>query len=284
MSGARIALATSAAHPDGFHEDELAAALDADWRRWDDPTVDWSAYDAVIVRSTWDYQGRHDEFLTWAARVPQLHNPAPLLRWNTDKRYLLELAEAGLPTVPTVLLAPGRRPAADEPLLRAEHVVKPTVSAGALDTARFAPGEDERRDALLDAIHASGRTAMLQPFVASVDVRGESALLHFDGRLSHAIEKGRILRAGADPIEDDAHLPEIRPHRPTAAELDVAGRLLDHVRERFGVVPLYARVDLVELDGAPVVLELELTEPYLFLGHAPGASARFADAIRARVG
>lgn len=189
----RIALATSAEFPQGVDEQRLADELGATWAVWDDPTVDWDAFDLVVVRSVWDYSERVDEFLAWTRTLPQLANPADLLAWNADKRYLGELTAAGLPTVETRLLAPGEALADDDPLLDGELVVKPTVSAGARDTSRFTPDDGERRDALVARIHAAGRTAMVQPFVASVDERGESALLLFDGRFSHAIEKGRIL-------------------------------------------------------------------------------------------
>lgn len=279
----RMALATSAEHPQGVEETPLAERLDATWAVWDDPAVDWPSFDLVVVRSTWDYHARRDAFLAWAAGVPRLSNPADVLAWNTDKRYLGELAAAGLPTVPTRFVAPGEALPADLPTLRGEHVVKPTVSAGARDTGRFLPGQEAERDALVARIHAAGHTAMVQPFVASVDERGESALLHFDGRLSHAIEKGRILERGAAPSADEAAMPEIRPLTPSPDEEDVARRALELVRERFGLTPLYARVDLVRGDdGAPLLLELELVEPFLFLGASEGASERFADAIRAR--
>lgn len=281
----RIALATATEFPDGLEEQALAAALAADWAVWDDPTVDWDAFDLVVVRSVWGYADRLEEFLAWTRRVPRLANPADLLAWNVDKRYLGELATAGLPTVETRLLAPGQALAADDPLLSGELVVKPTVSAGARDTSRFVPGDDARRDALVARIHASGRTAMVQPFVASVDTRGESALLLFDGRFSHAIEKGQILEPGAEPIEEHAFIPEIRPYAPTADERALAERTVSVVGERFGAVPLYARVDLVTGDdGRPLLLELELNEPFLFLGHADDATRTFVEAIRARVG
>jgi glutathione synthase/RimK-type ligase-like ATP-grasp enzyme len=284
-SRARVALATVAELPEGIDEQRLADELGATWAVWDDPAVDWDAFDLVVVRSIWDYSQRLEEFLAWTRAVPRLANPADVLAWNSDKRYLEELAGAGLPTVETRLLAPDETLDDDDPLLAGELVVKPTVSAGARDTSRFAPGEHERRTELLERIHGSGRTAMVQPFVASVDARGESALLLFDGRFSHAIEKGRILEPGADPIVAQGHLPEIRAYVPTADERAVAERAIAVVAERFGTVPLYARVDLVASDdGRPLLLELELTEPYLFLDHAETATRTFADAIRARAG
>jgi glutathione synthase/RimK-type ligase-like ATP-grasp enzyme len=289
----RVALATCLHFPDGDADDAgLPEAIGGDVRFaiWDDPTVDWSSFDAVVVRSTWDYQERRDQFLTWARGIgDRLINPPEILAWNTDKRYLRELAEAGLPVVPTELVAPEERFAAPA---AGEYVVKPTVSAGSRDTARFgAPGHDRDADAaraasLVEAIQASGRTAMVQPYVASVDARGETALLFFDGAFSHAIHKGPLLERGADPTSEVFAAETILPREPSAAERAVAEQVLAHVADRFGggAAPAYARVDVVEDDdGAPLVLELELTEPSLFFAGEPGRLLQFAAAIRRRM-
>jgi glutathione synthase/RimK-type ligase-like ATP-grasp enzyme len=282
----RVALATCAALPDGDADDaELPAAFGgASFAVWDDPAVDWEAFDLVVVRSTWDYQDRRDRFLDWARRVgPRLVNPPAVLAWNTDKRYLRELVGAGLPVVPTALVAPGEAFTAPA----GEHVVKPTVSAGSRDTARFGGGDEHPRDAagraaaLVASIHASGRTALVQPYVPSVDARGETALLFFGGAFSHAIHKGPLLRRGADPTPDLFAAEEIQARVASAAERAVAQRVVDWAAGRFGAVPAYARVDLVQDEGgAPLLLELELCEPSLFFAHAPGGAARFAGAVR----
>ncbi len=282
----RVALATCSYFPDGDVEDEggLPAAIggEAVFAIWDDPAVDWSTFDLVVVRSTWDYQGRRDEFLAWAEAIgDRLVNPPHVIAWNTDKRYLREVAEAGLPVVETALVAPGEAFAA--PAGGVEYVVKPTISAGSRDTARFTPGEEARAAALVEAIHGSGRTAMVQPYVASVDARGETALLFFDGAFSHAIHKGPLLKPGADPTSEVFAPETIEPREPSEAELAVAGRILEWAAERFGTLT-YARVDLVEdADGAPMLLELELTEPSLFFMDDPGRLSEFAAAIRRRL-
>jgi glutathione synthase/RimK-type ligase-like ATP-grasp enzyme len=281
----RVALATCSYFPEGDEDDAgLPAAIggDAAFAIWDDPAVDWSMFDLVVVRSTWDYQGRRDEFLEWARALgDRLVNPPAVLEWNTDKRYLRELADARLPVVPTALVGPGEAFAAPE----GEYVVKPTVSAGSRDTARFADGEAARAAALVEAIHASGRTAMVQPYVASVDTRGETALLFFDGVFSHAIHKGPLLRPGADPTSDVFAAETIEPRVASDAERAVAERVLEHAVGRLGVEALaYARVDLVEdADGAPLLLELELAEPSLFFAADPGRLSQFAAAIRRRL-
>src|SRR5262249_46214256 len=150
---------------------------------------------------------------------------------------------------------------------------------GSKDTARFGPGEAERAAALVAAIHAAGRTAMVQPYLDAVDDDGETALMYFAGAFSHAVRKGPLLRAGAEPAAG-LHAPEeVRAREPSAAQRALADAALAVVHERFGVLP-YARVDLVPGPGGPRLLELELTEPSLFLGSAPGAAGRLARALR----
>lgn len=273
---ARVALATFAAMPDLYDDDAgLVPALgelgvDASPVVWSDP-ADWAAYDLVVVRSTWDYTTRVAQFLDWAASVPRLANPAVVLAWNSDKRYLAELAAAGVPVVPTRFVAPGERFSVPP----YEHVVKPTVSAGARDTERFAAGASSaaHAQALLDA----GRHVMVQPYVAAIDEAGETALLHYDGVLSHAARKAPVLVDGVD----DPNQVAITPREPSAAETAVARQVLDAVP--FGEL-LYARVDLVPGPDGPMLMELEVTEPCLFLRQSAGATARFAAAIARRVG
>jgi len=288
---ARVALATCAFFPDGDADDAgLPAAIGGDvvFAIWDDPAVDWSSFDLVVVRSTWDYQERRDQFLAWARGVgDRLVNPPAVLEWNTDKRYLRELADAGLPVVPTTLVAPSEDFSAPE----GEYVVKPTVSAGSRDTARFGAGgadrgaEAARAAALVTTIHGSGRTAMVQPYVASVDARGETALLFFDGAFSHAIHKGPLLARGAEPTSEVFAAETIEPRTASGAERAVGERVLARVVERFGGgPPAYARIDVVEGDdGEPLLLELELTEPSLFFAGDAGRLSEFGAAIRRRL-
>jgi glutathione synthase/RimK-type ligase-like ATP-grasp enzyme len=289
----RVALATCSAFPDGDADDAgLPAAIGGEvtFAIWDDPTVDWARFDLVVVRSTWDYQARHDAFLTWASGIGErLVHPPDVLAWNTDKRYLYELAAAGLPVVPTAFVAPNEpftAPAGD-----GEYVVKPTVSTGSRDTARFGGAgtdvarETTRAEALAATIHASGRTVMVQPYVASVDERGETALMFFDGVFSHAIHKGPLLARDEEPTIDVFAAEHIRPRAATAAERAVGQRIVDWATERLGVDALtYARVDVVEdAGGAPILLELELTEPSLFFAGDAARVARFAAAVRRRL-
>ncbi len=258
-----------------------AVGLSATWATWDDPSVDWTGYSAAVLRSTWDYPLRRREFLAWARGLPvPLLNPADVVAWNTDKSYLRDLADGGLPVVPTSFAAPGEALALPG---TAELVVKPSVSAGSRDTARFAADEHDRARALVDRIHASGRVAMAQPYLDAVDERGETALLFFGGSFSHAIRKGPLLAPRGTPTGGLYAEEDIRPRRPTPDELAVGRDAVAAVERRFGRVP-YARVDLLaDDDGAPILLEVELVEPSLFFAHDTGAVDRFAAAVRAAV-
>ncbi|MEU8256348.1 hypothetical protein AB0C06_19040 [Micromonospora inaquosa] len=251
---------------------------------WDDPDVDWSSYDLVVLRSPWDYARRHDEFVTWAASVPALINPANVVRWNTDKRYLGELSAAGVPTVPTSWIEPGE--SWQLPAETGEYVLKPAVSAGSQDTGRYDLADPAHRD--LAAAHVrrlseAGRVTMVQPYLRAVDAEGEMALLFLAGpeglAFSHAIRKGPML-TGPDLGPDGLYkAEEITARTARPEELAVAERTLAAVPGGTRQL-LYARVDLIPgPDGEPVLVELELTEPSLFIGYADGAPDRLATAI-----
>ena len=287
-------LLASCAEATGRDEDEplLVAALAAEGLTassadWADPTVDWAAASAVVVRSTWDYAPRREEFLDWARRVEtgtRLANPAAVLAWNTDKRYLRELAGAGVPVVPTAWAEGPDDVAAALERWPGDVVVKPVVSAGARDTVRFSPQRRAGARELAEGILGSGRAVMVQPYLARLDAEGETGLVYVGGAYSHAFGKGALLAGEA--LGPGLFAEEtITSRTADAAQRALGDRVLAWVRERTGEVPLYARVDLVPADdGAPQVIEVELTEPSLFLTTDGGAAARFASAIRTRVG
>jgi hypothetical protein len=256
------------------------AGLDVDVVRWDDPAVDWAAFDLVVVRSCWDYAWRLAEFLGWAGTVPRLRNRAEMLGWNTDKVYLRDLERAGLPVVPTAWDPAGAGELPDAQ----EWVVKPSISAGSRDTARWdTPGAVLEHVAELTG---AGRTAMVQPYLVSVDELGETAMLFLGGGFSHAVRKGALLAPGEGVRQDRNSRGDLRPVEPTGAQRAVAQAVFDAVPGLVGVgdAPLYARIDLVQDgDGNPVVLELELTEPSLFLPQAPDAVATLVRAVQAEL-
>jgi hypothetical protein len=243
---------------------------------WDDPRIDWDSFHLVVVRSCWDYATRRDEFVAWARRVPRLANPAAAIAWNTDKHYLRDLDADGIPTLPTIWLEPGARWRLEDD---GDWVVKPAVSLAALDTGRYRlPAQ---RVLATDHVHrllADGRAVMLQPYQAAVDEQGETSLVYLGGMLSHAIRKPAVLD-GPDTGVDRRfrHDGGIAPAMvvPTRAQVALADRVLRAALARVGAL-LYARVDLIPSPAGPVLMELELTEPQLFLGHAKGSADRLA--------
>jgi hypothetical protein len=241
---------------------------------WDDASVDWSRFGLVVIRSTWDYPQRVDQFLTWLGRLPRVLNPAPIVRWNIDKHYLQDLAAAGLPVIPTRFLEPVdsfESPAAP-------FVVKPTVSCGAKDSARYDGDKAGARDHIF-RIHASGRAVMVQPYLAGVERKGEVGLMFIGGTYSHSIcRDALLLQSGLR--DDDEPIPlGVRAYRPTPAERALAERVMSHI-PRGSSQLLYGRVDLIPgHDGEPVILEVELFEPSLFLEFSEDGVRRLADAI-----
>ena len=200
------------------------------------------------------------------------------MRWNTDKRYLGELAAAGVPVIDSHFLAPGDDPASMPDL--AEFVVKPTVGAGSRGARRFVGTERgqaiDHAGALLDA----DRHVLVQPYLPAVDSAGETALLFFGGEYSHAIRKGPLLHRGEDATRALFAAEHITPRQPTDAEKSVAQAILAALPFE---PPLYARVDLLPSPDGPKLLELELAEPSLFFDHAPGSADRFAATLRAHL-
>jgi glutathione synthase/RimK-type ligase-like ATP-grasp enzyme len=283
-----IALATARDLPASDQDDDLLVAALA--RRdvpsqkvaWDDD-VDWAGFAAVIVRSTWDYTARRDEFVAWAHRIAAttaLHNPADVIEWNTHKGYLIELEERGAPIVPTAWLGAGDRvPLAD--LLAARGwdraVVKPAVGAGSEGLLLVEPHTVDLAQHHLDAMLARG-DAMVQPFLASVTDPGELSVIVVDGEVTHAVRKRPAPGDIRIQVEFGGVYTREQPDADTVA-------LARWVVESTGHDLLYARVDLLEGDdGTPQLAELEVTEPSLYLQHAPDAADRLADAIVQRIG
>ena len=253
---------------------------------WDDADADWSEYDVALLRSAWDYSKRLPEFLAWAegvSRVTRLVNPLSVVRWNIDKHYLLELVQANVPTVPSHFVELGEEGASGiqrffalHPHLR-EFVVKPAIGAGARDAQRYARADVESATAHVERLLDVGRAVLLQPYLERIDEHGETALLYYGGRFSHAIRKDPLLRVGESPTHALVAPENISPRTPDDDELRVAAQSLAAVP--CGALS-YARVDLIRgADGSPCVLELELIEPSMFFAQADGAASRFAALI-----
>jgi glutathione synthase/RimK-type ligase-like ATP-grasp enzyme len=288
----RIALASCLDMPTGDGDDlPLVQALtdlgfEPAMVPWDQPGVDWAQFDATVIRATWDYTTRREEFLAWVASVPRLYNPEPVVLANSDKTYLTGLADAGLPVVHTRIAPPGTEPELPE---SGEFVLKPAVGAGSRGVGRFdadRPGAHQQAREHLNALHAIGRTVLVQPYLDAVDTAGETALIFFDGVFSHAVRKGPMLQPGSRHQVDSRALyieENITAREPSPDELAVAERVFAHANAGLAENLLYARIDLLPGPDGPVLIELELVEPSLFFLHADGAADRLAAAIQARV-
>ena len=251
---------------------------------WDDASIDWGTFTAVIIRSPWDYTDRLDEFVGWVDHVgaaTTLVNASDVVRWSTDKRYLADLAGEGVPITPTVFVAPGDA----APAVEGVHVVKPTVGAGSSGARRCEPHEVADHVALL---HGEGRTAMVQPYLDLLDERGETAhcfVVDGGGTLafSHAFRKGAILTSTDVEQEGDLFAKEeISGRVPSPTELALAERALStEIVRSLGDI-FFARVDVAPYrhpDGTDshVVMELELIEPSFYFRTDPATVDLFAD-------
>jgi glutathione synthase/RimK-type ligase-like ATP-grasp enzyme len=241
-------------------------------------TVDWAGYDLVVVRSPWDYFDHLDRFLRWVddvAAATRIVNPAGVIRWNSHKGYLTEMGERGVPVLPTILLAGGSTDAAERLAACgwADVVVKPAVDGGARQTLRADPCSPEAA-AHVERIVVAG-DVVVQPYAPQIEA-GETSLIYFGGVFSHAARK---VPAAGDYRVQVHHGGTEHRHEPSPAELETARRAM-----ACAPGPLtYARVDLVDVDGVPTLMELEVIEPDLFFRLADGALGRFADAVLAEL-
>lgn len=271
---------------EGFVADDelLIAPLEkrgwqVDFVPWDSSTARWDDFDSVVIRSTWDYYRRWEEYLEALARIDAsqatLHNPLEVVRWNIDKRYLADLAARGATLVPTVWQSPFDP--ASLPTLRtqfdaSELIVKPNVSAGADATHRL-PISMTGESLSSIAQELGTREILLQPMIESVVEVGEYSLFYFGGEYSHTILK---TPKPSDFRVQEEHGSSIVPVVP-AADLQQQAEL---ALRAVGQTLLYARVDLVRLaDGRPAVMELELIEPALYFRYDDGAAERFAEVL-----
>jgi glutathione synthase/RimK-type ligase-like ATP-grasp enzyme len=279
----RIALATSTEYAE-LHPDERplldalrAAGLDPVVEVWTDPSVDWSAYDAVLLRTVWDYFWLYAEFTEWLAQldkagVPVL-NSTDQVRWNSDKQYLLELRERGVAIVPSQVAAGACLREVVAGLTGQQIVVKPTVGGNALHTVRGVAGSPELEQALNDLPDV---VYLVQPFVPEIQSDGEWSLLFFNGEFSHAVIKRP---ATGDYRVQESYGGQTTPTDPPAAVLEGAQAAL----AASGPTPTYARVDGVVVNDRFLLMEIELIEPYLFLPQSPDAAAKLATAVAARI-
>jgi hypothetical protein len=262
----------------GILREELRSrGIEDVWIPWDTPGFPWHETAGCVVKATWDYYLRPAAFTAWAtdtARRTPLWNSAADLTVNCHKSYLRGLTEAGVPTVPTSLVHRGTAAAEalrDQPW--DDVVIKPAISVGALRTERFTRGSTEAVRFLSEM--TATEDALVQPYLPSIASTGEVSLVFLGGELAHAVRK--LPPPGTFAAQP--HLGALVERcEPTPEMVAVATGAL-HTAD----APLLARVDLVDHDGAPVVMELELIEPALFLDHAPASAAILAKALCARL-
>ena len=242
---------------------------------WDDDQVDWESYDLVVVRSTWGYANVYEKFLAWAHARARLVNPCDVIEYSTDKHYLGDLKNQGFPVIETVFCEVGEEPV----FPGVTFVVKPAIGAGSIDAERFeAPDEAVAREHVA-RLHASGRCALIQPYVESIDEHGERALIFLDGEFSHAMTKQAHLNVAPEDRDGDFRTRQMSHAEAEPEAIDLGRQLLTG---RFSGLT-YGRVDLVATPAGWKLMELELVEPALYLSFDEGAAARAACAIAQQI-
>jgi len=281
-----IALVTTQAARGHDHDlDILTAALDAasqQWQivNWDDASVNWKQFSIAVLRSTWDYFARLDEFVAWVNRVStqtQLHNPAEIVLWNVDKRYLQEMSAHSIPVMETTFVS--QQSDITQELIAQDVIIKPVVSAGSNNTARHRKDAVSAR-AQLDHILSNGGVAMVQPYSPTIDSVGETGLVFLSGQFSHAFGKDAVF-GEAEQVHNGVHVQEVISARTAITnELALGDLVMKYLTNKFGVTPLYARIDMVtNIHGVPEIMEVELTEPSLYLHLDAGSPERAATAL-----
>jgi glutathione synthase/RimK-type ligase-like ATP-grasp enzyme len=284
----RLAFATSAELPSIQADDaQLASTLEQLGVTpasciWNDPTVDWSTFDAVLIRTIWDYYKHHAAFIAWLDRLDRLGIPtinhSRVLRWNSDKRYLIELAAQGVAIIPTRLAQASELAGVLASMPTQQVVIKPTISGGAWHTLRGQTGDA----VFTDAVARLPREIdyLVQPFVPEIVSAGEWSLLYFGGAFNHAVIKRPV--AGDYRVQSE-YGGSAEPIQPDYATLSATGKALAAVASMGYGDLAYARVDGVISAGQFLIMELELIEPFLFLAGQPQAAERFARQLARRL-
>ena len=255
-----------------------ALKIDLVFTNWNDEQINWSDFDAAVIRSTWDYVPVRDRFLKKTKEISnetKLFNPHDVMSWNTDKKYLLDLEAKGVPIIPTKFVhnVEEAKGAISWAFAKSNSIaIKPTVGAG----ARLAGKANSAPEAFtfVEEILRAKRVAMIQPYVSSVDEEGEKAIIVINGQISHAARKVPALTAGG--------------HGDAAGALEITDEIVEIVRTVSEAVKewddlLFARVDVVRLDNKLVLMELELTEPWLFMQFRPEAGIDLFKALEKRI-
>lgn len=275
----RIAIATCLELPEPDVDQELVldafyqAGLNPILAAWDDDAIDWAQFDAVVIRSTWNYPERPQAFREWVERVDgltNLLNPARFVVPNIDKRYLFSLQQDGVPIVPTTLI---RQSLGSLGEIGSDRIViKPAIGAGSYLTSFFDRADAAGMIEHIAEIESAGTIALAQPFMESVPHGGERSLVWIDDEITHKIVKQPRFSGGDESVSSSSV-----PVEPL--EREMVKRVISTLPE----LPLYARVDLIEDAGRFVLNELELIEPSLFFLQNPPAVDKLVDAVRRRL-
>lgn len=246
---------------------------------WDDSEVNWQGFSGIVIGSCWDYHKRLDEFLAWVDLLEKrdilLLNPTGIIRWNSNKRYLLDLKGKGISIVPTVFLQRNSGTNLKQLLKNCgwqQAVIKPTVAATAYQTWLTSFDNPESDQSRLEKMLAEFPEVMIQQFLKVIRTGGEGSFIFFGGRFSHAVVKKP--KAADFRVQDDFGGKAFR-QVPGQHLVNQAESILQAIDK----VPLYARVDAIKIDRKLILMELELIEPVLFLGMDEEAPDRFAKAI-----
>lgn len=278
----KIALATCAELPGWEVDDQpLIESLQSKGATvafpiWNDAHVNWEQFDITVIRTTWDYHLKKNEFVAWCNSVPRLFNNAAIVSWNTHKSYLRELSKQGVAIAPTVWIDTGEKIDAArtmEQFKTDRGFIKPQVGACASDTLRFTLDNVKEAQVFLDSqLH---QDMMMQPYIASVETEGELSAIFIDGTLSHGVQK--IPVAGDYRVQDDFGASDM-PYTFTKSEVREMNKTLLAVPDNASL--LYARFDYLRSDEGTLLLnELELVEPSLFFRHSEESASLLADAI-----
>ena len=283
-SSMKIALVTDRERPDLTPDDRLLLpalrkrGVDVSAEPWDSKTADWGGFDLCILRSCWDYHLRVSEFLRWLEHLEKQNvgtmNPIPTVRWNYDKRYLKDLEKQGIPIVPT-FIPNGEDSVTLKGIMSAQGwddvVLKPRVSAGAYRTHRVGWNDV---DAFEQEFHTITRESgvLVQTFVPEIQSAGEWSFLFFDREFSHAVLKM--------PVEGEYRSQELYGGSslsaiPSPMQVQQAARVIEAVPDDL----LFARVDMIEVDGRMLLGELEVIEPSLFFMCDPDSPHRFVEKL-----
>ncbi len=284
----RIAFATSADYP-SIHSDDAHLAvtlarlgIEPMSCIWNDPAVDWSGFEAVLVRTIWDYFKFPRDFMAWLDRLDHLGvptiNDSRVLRWNSDKRYLLELAQRDVAVIPTQLTSAAGLPGLLASMPTQQVVIKPTISGNAWQTLRGRVGDPSFMQAIKTL--PTELDYLVQPFVPEIVSAGEWSLMYFAGEFSHAVIK---YPAVGDYRVQSEHGGSTVTSRPDPATLAAAAHVLAAVTTIGYETPAYARVDGVICEGRFLLMELELIEPFLFLAGQPAAAEHLAGEVARRM-